>query len=175
MDKLKLLTSSKLDCIKNGRKQTGFKMPIPKFQVVKQSEPPQPLFHVFFKNQQKTTEQYIDILRYINVQPKDVSMDHENSTHLLSYQSLVRAAECLKALAHPNRLQIIQLLLEGEPYTVMEIKQMFGLTQSTTSAHLRFLQRCGLLTSSKFGQSVYYEISEPHLEDIVNCINRRFG
>ncbi len=102
-------------------------------------------------------------------------MDHENSTHLLSYQSLVRAAECLKALAHPNRLQIIQLLLEGEPYTVMEIKQMFGLTQSTTSAHLRFLQCCGLLTSSKLGQSVYYEISEPHLEDIVNCINRRFG
>ena len=102
-------------------------------------------------------------------------MDHENSTHPLSYQSLVRAAECLKALAHPNRLQIIQLLLEGEAYTVMEIKQMFGLTQSTTSAHLRFLQRCGLLTSSKFGQSVYYEISEPHLEDIVNCINRRFG
>ncbi len=27
MDKLKLLTASKLDCIKNGRKQTGFKMP----------------------------------------------------------------------------------------------------------------------------------------------------
>ena len=27
MDKLKLLTASKLDCIKNGRKQTGFKIP----------------------------------------------------------------------------------------------------------------------------------------------------
>ncbi len=27
MDKLKLLTTSKLDCIKNGRKQTGFKLP----------------------------------------------------------------------------------------------------------------------------------------------------
>ena len=50
-------------------------------------------------------------------------MKQDNSTNLLSYKSLARAAECLKALAHPRRLQIVQLLLDGELYTVMEIKQ----------------------------------------------------
>ena len=102
-------------------------------------------------------------------------MNQKNSTNLLNYQSLAKAAECLKALAHPHRLQIIQLLLEGELYTVMEIKQKFGLTQSSTSEHLRFLQRCGFLKSSKSGRSVYYEIAEPQLQDILSCINRRFG
>jgi len=102
-------------------------------------------------------------------------MKQDYSTNLLSYKSLARAAECLKALAHPRHLQIVQLLLDGELYTVMEIKQKLGLTQSTTSEYLRFLQQCGLLTSSKSGRSVYYEIAEPQLQDILSCINRRFG
>ena len=101
-------------------------------------------------------------------------MNRAKSVNLLSRTSLTKAAECLKALAHPRRLQIIQLLLGGKRYTVMEIKQTFGLTQSTATANLQFLQRSGLLTRSKSGRSVYYEIAEPQLQDMVNCILRHF-
>jgi len=101
-------------------------------------------------------------------------MNPAKSVNLLSHTSLAKAAEFLKALAHPRRLQINQLLLGGKRYTVMEIKQTFGLTQSTASASLQFLQRSGLLKRSKSGRAVYYEIAEPQLHDIVNCIIRRF-
>lgn len=85
------------------------------------------------------------------------------------------AAECLKALAHPHRLQIVQLLLSGKPFSVNEIAEHCDLNQPTTSDHLRLMQRCGFLTSQREGRTVYYEVAEPHLEDIMACIQSRFG
>ena len=37
------------------------------------------------------------------------------------------------------------------------------------------LQRCGLLDSEKEGRRVYYNIAEPHLENIMACLEARFG
>ncbi len=93
----------------------------------------------------------------------------------LDIDALEMAAECLKTLAHPHRLQIVQLLLAGELYTVNEIAEEFGLSQPTTSDHLRLMQRCGFLKSTKEGRTVYYEIAEPHLMEIMNCMKSRFG
>lgn len=89
--------------------------------------------------------------------------------------SLNQAAECLRTLAHPHRLRIVQLLLTGEPYSVNELADACGITQPMTSDHLRLMQRCGFLNSEKEGRSVYYTIAEPHLENIMHCIEARFG
>lgn len=102
-------------------------------------------------------------------------MNKKRKTAKLDIEALTMAAECLKALAHPHRLQIVQLLLEGELYTVNEIAEFCELTQPTTSDHLRLMQRCGFLKSSKEGRTVYYEIAEPHLQDIMNCMQSRFA
>jgi hypothetical protein len=40
---------------------------------------------------------------------------------------------------------------------------------------LRLMQRCGFLSSSREGRTVYYSIAEPHLKEIMNCIRKRFG
>ncbi len=93
----------------------------------------------------------------------------------LDWQALNNAAECLRILAHPHRLQIVQLLLPGNRHTVGEIAMQCELNQPTTSDHLRLMQRCGFLTSQREGRTVYYEIAEPHLQDIMNCIRSRFG
>ncbi len=93
----------------------------------------------------------------------------------LNQQALQNAAECLRILAHPHRLQIVQLLLAGSRYAVGEIAEECELNQPTTSDHLRLMQRCGFLTSQREGRTVYYEIAEPHLQDIMNCIQSRFG
>ena len=93
----------------------------------------------------------------------------------LDFGALSEAAECLKILAHPSRLQIVQMLLSGETYTVNEIAEASDLAQPTTSDHLRLMQRCGFLKSEKEGRTVYYSIAEPHLKDIMNCIQSRFG
>ena len=93
----------------------------------------------------------------------------------LGIEALSHAAECLRILAHPNRLQIVQMLLSGNDYTVNEIAEACDLAQPTTSDHLRLMQRCGFLESQREGRTVYYSIAEPHLQDIMNCIQKRFG
>ncbi len=102
-------------------------------------------------------------------------MNKKRSIKKLDLQALTMAAECLKALAHPHRLQIVQLLLSGKRLSVNEIAQACELNQPTTSDHLRLMQRCGFLSSQRDGRTVYYEIAEPHLADIMACIQSRFG
>lgn len=93
---------------------------------------------------------------------------------LTALGALAEAAECLKTLAHPHRLRMIQMLLRGQ-YTVGELAQACGIPSHMASEHLRLMQRCGLLASQKDGRKAYYQIAEPHLANIMTCIEARFG
>jgi DNA-binding transcriptional ArsR family regulator len=88
-------------------------------------------------------------------------------------EGFAEAAECLKTLAHPARLRILQLLLHGR-YTVGELASDCGIQDNVGSDHLRLMQRCGFLTSEREGRKVYYQVAEPHLEDLMACIEGRF-
>lgn len=92
----------------------------------------------------------------------------------LSPTALEQAAECLKALAHPVRLRIVQLLLGGR-YTVGELAEKCDIPQNVASEHLRLMQRCGFLNPEKEGRKSFYQVVEPHLENIMACIEDRFG
>lgn len=96
---------------------------------------------------------------------------------LLDIQSLTEAAECLRLLAHPHRLQIIQLLLFKGDFSVNELAADCNLSQPTTSEHLNLMQRCGFLkkTAEEEGRTVKYSVAEPHLKDLMGCIQRRFS
>ena len=102
-------------------------------------------------------------------------MNKKRTVKQLDFEALTLASECLKALAHPSRLQIVQLLMTGKRYSVNDLAEACDLTQPTTSDHLRLMQRCGFLTSQRDGRTVYYEIMEQHLRDIMDCIQNRFG
>jgi DNA-binding transcriptional ArsR family regulator len=93
---------------------------------------------------------------------------------LLPLAALDEAAECLKTLAHPHRLRIVQMLLRGR-YTVGELARACEIPSHMASEHLRLMQRCRLLTSEKDGRRVYYRIGEPNLQGIMHCIEDRFG
>lgn len=93
---------------------------------------------------------------------------------LTDLESLAQAAECLKTLAHPHRLRMVQMLLQGE-FTVGELAEACELPSHMASEHLRLMQRCGMLSSIKDGRRVYYRVSEPQLESIMQCIEHRFG
>jgi DNA-binding transcriptional ArsR family regulator len=92
---------------------------------------------------------------------------------LTPLDSLAQAAECLKTLAHPHRLRMVQMLLAGR-YTVGELAEACDILSHMASEHLRLMQRCGLLTCEKEGRSAYYRIAEPHLAKIMACIEARF-
>ena len=87
--------------------------------------------------------------------------------------SFVPAAECLKTLAHPVRLRMVQLLLSGK-YAVGELAEDCQVPDNVASEHLRLMQRCGFLTSEREGRMVFYQIAEPHLKNLMNCIEGRF-
>jgi len=86
---------------------------------------------------------------------------------------LEQVAECLKVLAHPHRLRIVQMLLQGR-YTVGELAEACGIPSHMASEHVRLMQRCGFLTSEKEGRKAFYEIAEPHLANIMECVLARF-
>lgn len=92
---------------------------------------------------------------------------------LTSLGQLELAAECLKTLAHPHRLRMIQMLLRGR-YTVGELAEACGIPSHMASEHLRLMQRCRFLTSEKDGRRAYYHVAESHLASIMACIESRF-
>ena len=96
------------------------------------------------------------------------------AVELIPLEALQQAADCLKTLAHPHRLRMVQMLLRGR-YTVGELAEGCGIPSHMASEHLRLMQHTGLLTSKKEGRKAYYEIAEPHLENIMTCIEARFG
>jgi DNA-binding transcriptional ArsR family regulator len=96
------------------------------------------------------------------------------SKKLLPLDALEQAAECLKTLAHPHRLRMIQMLLRGK-YTVGELAVACEIPSHMASEHLRLMQRCGLLSAEKDGRKSYYQIAEPHLANIMECVEARFG
>lgn len=93
---------------------------------------------------------------------------------LTDLKALEQAAECLKTLAHPHRLRMVQMLLRSR-YTVGELAEACDIPSHMASEHLRLMQRCGFMTSEKDGRNVYYQIAEPHLANIMACIEARFG
>jgi len=93
---------------------------------------------------------------------------------LLDLDVLAEAAECLKTLAHPHRLRMVQMLLHGR-YTVGQLAEACGIASPLASGHLRLLQRCGLLHQERVGREVFYRAAEPCLRDILACIEERFA
>ena len=96
------------------------------------------------------------------------------ATGLTDLIALGEAAECLKTLAHPHRLRMIQMLLRGR-YTVGELAGACGIPSHMASEHLRLMQRAGFLTAEKDGRKAYYRVAEPHLASILACVEARFG
>lgn len=74
-----------------------------------------------------------------------------------SPQEAQRLAEMFKALGHPVRLQIVDLLARFDRQVcVCDVEAQFDLTQPTISHHLRILREAGLVDCEKRGLWVYY-------------------
>jgi DNA-binding transcriptional ArsR family regulator len=86
---------------------------------------------------------------------------------------LEAVAECLKLVAHPVRLRIVDLLL-AEDLTVGELATRLDLPQPVVSGHLRRLQAHRLLAPVRRGKNVFYHVTADVLVDLCNCIHSHF-
>jgi DNA-binding transcriptional ArsR family regulator len=88
----------------------------------------------------------------------------------LDHQSLNRATSMLKAMAHPLRISMLNLLKEGEELTVTQIHELLGIEQSTASHHLGILKDKGVLCSKRKGKNTYYFTKHKVLGQILDCM-----
>jgi len=72
---------------------------------------------------------------------------------------LVLVAARFKVLADPTRLQLMNLLREGE-MTVGELVEATGLGQANVSKHLQVLHAAGFASRRKDGLHVHYALAD---------------
>jgi DNA-binding transcriptional ArsR family regulator len=80
-------------------------------------------------------------------------------------------ADLCKALAHPVRLQVLDLLSDRE-YSVEELTKLTGSGQSNLSQHLAALRQQKLVVPRRAGMNVYYALSNPRIADACRLIRR---
>jgi len=78
-------------------------------------------------------------------------------------------AEVLKAVAHPVRLQIVELLDAGE-MCVGDIVEALGGKQAITSQQLNMMKDKGVLNCRRDGARVYYRIENKNVIKLLHCI-----
>lgn len=69
-------------------------------------------------------------------------------------------ASTLKTIGEENRLRIICLLFKEKKLCVSVIAEQLGLSIATTSFHLKTLEKQGIVTSSREGKEICYEITK---------------
>jgi ArsR family transcriptional regulator len=82
------------------------------------------------------------------------------SGETLSKGDAERIAGVLKALADPNRLQLISLIQAApeQEACVAELTEPLGLSQPTVSHHLRILAEAGVVERDKRGVWAYFRL-----------------
>lgn len=87
----------------------------------------------------------------------------------LNDKTAERVADVLKAIAHPERLRIIELLEHGEK-CVSDIVEGVGGKQSITSQQLNMMKDKGVLASRRDGANVYYRIANKNVIRVLHCV-----
>lgn len=86
-----------------------------------------------------------------------------------------RIAKYAKALAHPARVAILQLLIKRQSCICGDIVDELPLSQSTVSQHLKELKEAGLIKGDIEGKTVCYCIDEKEWEVAEASLNTFFA
>jgi DNA-binding transcriptional ArsR family regulator len=78
-------------------------------------------------------------------------------------------AEVCSALADPNRILILYALSE-KPYTVNDLCTTLGISQPTTSRHLKVLRDRNLVGASRQGMNVEYRLADHRLIEALDLL-----
>jgi len=82
------------------------------------------------------------------------------------------AAEWLKALSHPLRLEIL-CGLRSEPSTQTYIANLLGIPQSTVAQHLKVLRSKGLVASRRKGVEVVFYVADERASKVIDVLCRK--
>lgn len=83
-------------------------------------------------------------------------------------------AAFFKALAHPVRIRILELLVKGEK-NVQELQDALGAEQPVVSQQLAVLRASNIVAGRKEGASVRYSVRDPLIGELLNTARRIFN
>ncbi len=89
----------------------------------------------------------------------------------LDIAKLENAASKLRAMAHPMRIAIIDMLNEVEMMSVTEIYERLEIEQASASHHLNILKNKGVLVSKRDGKKIFYALKSKTINQIIGCLN----
>lgn len=78
-------------------------------------------------------------------------------------------AQVFKAIGHPIRVMILEMLMGGER-CVCELQEHSGRDMSTISSHLNILKNSKIVVSEQRGKNVFYSLSCPCLKDVLKMV-----
>ena len=87
--------------------------------------------------------------------------------------SSAEAEELLKALANANRLMILCELKDGER-SVSALEGVVPLAQSALSQHLAKLRECGIVTTRREAQTIYYSLADRRVSRLIEVLHELF-
>ena len=83
-------------------------------------------------------------------------------------------AQFFRALAHPIRIQILEILVRGGR-TVQDLQEELELDQPIVSQQLAVLRNQNIVTARKEGSSVRYALRDPTVGDLLDVARRIFN
>jgi len=86
----------------------------------------------------------------------------------LTPTQLKKQAETFKALAHPARLAIVHALSDG-PICACDLANVADSTASTTSRHLTVLRHAGVISCTREGKKIFYQLDRPCVLTFMDC------
>ena len=105
---------------------------------------------------------------------KSTSESTNQSIALITHdEDIERASRSMKAMSHPLRLKILCVLGERE-YSVQDIVEQVGTSQSNISQHLAILRDKGILASRKDANRVYYRVSDARTLRLISMMREVF-
>lgn len=91
---------------------------------------------------------------------------------LLDAAKLETASSKLRAMAHPMRIAILELLHNDKKLSVTDIYKKLKIEQAAASHHLNILKNKGVLVSHRDGKKIFYSLKSEVLTEILDCIKR---
>ncbi len=82
--------------------------------------------------------------------------------------------DTMKALSDPTRRRILELL-KGGPMPRGDLLKEFDMTGATLSHHLSILKKADLVSDTKKGTFIYYELNTSVVEDILTWVSSLMG
>ena len=79
----------------------------------------------------------------------------------------------LKVIGNPDRLLLLCQMLEGE-YAVGELEELLNIQQPTLSQQLGVLRNEGFVATRRDGKYIYYRVSHPHVQVILETLHRLY-